>query len=61
MNDRFTLMSAQIFNERAGQGVDLFLSVAESPELSDVVGIYYGESPEENAKWFARLTETQKI
>ena len=61
LNQNSTLMRAQIFNERAGQGAELFMSVAESPELSDIVGIYFGDTPEKDANAFARLTETQKI
>ena len=36
LNQNATVMKAQISNERAGQGVDLFMVMAESPELSKI-------------------------
>ena len=60
LNQNSELMRAQIFNERSGQGIDLFMSVAESPQLSDIVGVEFGSGPELAAA-FSKLTRTQKI
>ncbi len=61
LNQNSVLMRGQIFNERAGQGIDLFMSVAESTELSDIVGVEYGSGTPELAAAFSKLTRTQKI
>ena len=55
------MMRAQIFNERSGQGIDLFISVAESPELSDVAGVQFGMGTPEIAEAYSKLTQTQKL
>ena len=36
LNQNATIMKAQISNERSSQGIDLFMSVAESQELSRI-------------------------
>ena len=36
LNQNATIMKAQISNERASQAIDLFLSIAESQELSSI-------------------------
>jgi hypothetical protein len=36
LNQNATVMKAQISNERSGQGIDLFMAIAESPELSRI-------------------------
>ena len=54
LNQNSVLMRGQIFNERAGQGIDLFMSVAESPELSDIIGVEFGSDTPELAAARAR-------
>lgn len=61
LNQNSVLMRAQIFNERSGQGIDLFMSVAESPELSDIAGVQFGMGTPEIAAAYSNLTQTQKI
>ena len=61
LNQNSVLMRAQIFNDRADQGIDLFMSVSESPELSDIVGVEYGFGTPELAAAFSILTRTEKI
>ena len=39
LNQNSTLMRAQIFNDRAGHGIALFTSIAESSELSEIDGL----------------------
>ena len=36
LNQNATVMKAQISNERSGQGIDLFMAIAESQELSSI-------------------------
>ena len=55
------MMRAQIFNERSGQGVDLFISVAVSPELSEIAGVQFGMGTPEIAEAYSKLTQTQKL
>ncbi len=54
LNQNSVLMSGQIFNERAGQGIDLFMSVAESPELSDIIGVGFASDTSESAAEFSK-------
>jgi hypothetical protein len=61
LNQNSVLMRAQIFNERSGQGIDLFMSVAESPELSDIAGVQFGMGTPEIAVAYSKFTQTQKI
>jgi len=61
LNQNSVLMRGQIFNERASQGIDLFVSVAESPELSDIIGVGFASDTSELAAEFSKLTRTQKI
>jgi hypothetical protein len=61
LNQNSVLMRAQIFNERAGQAIDVFMPVAESPELSNIVGIDYDLSTPDYAAAFSNLTRTQKV
>ena len=60
LNQNSVLMRAQIFNERSGQGIDLFASVAQSPELSEIVGINYASGAPEDAAAFSELTASQQ-
>ena len=60
LNQNSTLMRAQIFNERASQGIAQFMTMAESSELSEIDGLLYVSGFPENAAAFAKLTSTQK-
>jgi hypothetical protein len=40
LNQNATVMKAQISNERSGQGVDLFMAVAQSQELSRIDAMF---------------------
>jgi hypothetical protein len=39
LNQNSVLMRTQIFNDRSGQGIDLFTAVADSPQLSEIMGV----------------------
>jgi hypothetical protein len=60
LNQNSTLMRAQIFNERAGQGIDLFMTVAESSELSEVTALLRGADWPTDSSAFSNLTSTQQ-
>jgi hypothetical protein len=60
LNQNSTLMRAQIFNDRASQGIDLFMAMAESPELSEIDGLLRSSGFPTNAAVFSELTPTQK-
>jgi len=59
LNRNSTLMRAQIFNERATQGIELFMSVADSRELSEIEGLLVESGFPENTEGFSTLTRTQ--
>ena len=60
LNQNSTLMRAQIFNERASQGMYEFMTVAESPELSDITSLLVESGfPEDLSAW-SELTRIQK-
>ena len=60
LNQNSTLMRAQIFNDRAGQGIAQFMAMAESSELSEIDGLLRSSGFPENAAAFSELTPTQK-
>ena len=60
LNQNSTLMRAQIFNDRAGHGIALFTSIAESSELSEIDGLLAESGFPENADVYSKLTRTQK-
>jgi hypothetical protein len=60
LNQNSVLMRAQIFNDRSGQGIELFTAVAESPELSKIMGVNFASGTPQDAIEFAKLSETQK-
>ena len=60
LNQNSTLMRAQIFNDRAGHGIDQFTSIAESSELSEIDGLVAESGFPENADAYSKLTRTQK-
>ena len=60
LNQNSTLMRAQIFNERGGQGIEQFMTVAASPELSEITTrLRDGDWPNDPAPFLA-LTSTQQ-
>jgi hypothetical protein len=53
LNQNSTLMRAQIFNERAAQGIDVFMTVSESPELSEITRqLRLADWPENSSAYF---------
>ena len=60
LNQNSTLMRAQIFNDRASQGIDLFMTMADSSELSEIDGLLRSSGFPINAAAFSELTPTQK-
>ncbi len=60
LNQNSTLMRAQIFNDRAGHGIALFTSIAESSELSEIDGLIAESGFPENADVYSKLTRAQK-
>ncbi len=60
LNQNSTLMRAQIFNDRASQGIAQFMAMAESSELSEIHGLLRSSGFPENAAAFSELTPTQK-
>jgi hypothetical protein len=60
LNQNSTLMRAQIFNNRADQGIAQFMTMAESSELSEIDGLLRSSGFPENAAAFSQLTSTQK-
>jgi len=60
LNQNSTLMRAQIFNDRASQGIAQFMTMAESSELSEIDGLLRSSGFPENAAAFSELTPTQK-
>ena len=60
LNQNSTLMRAQIFNERAGQGIAQFMTVAESSELNKIDMLLYVSGFPDNAAAFSKLTPIQK-
>ena len=61
LNQNSTLMRAQIFNDRADQGIAQFMTMAESSELSEIDRILRSSDFPENAAAFSKLTDTQKF
>ncbi len=59
-NQNSVLMRAQIFNDRSGQGIDLFTAVAVSPQLSEIVGVNFAFGTPQDAIAFANLSHLQK-
>jgi hypothetical protein len=60
LNQNSILMRAQIFNDRAEQGIAQFMTMAESFELSDIDGMLRSSGFPENVAAFSKLTDTQK-
>jgi len=60
LNQNSTLMRAQIFNDRASQGISQFMTMAESSELSEIDGLLRLSGFPENAAAFSELSPTQK-
>ena len=60
LNQNSTLMRAQIFNERASQGIDQFMTMAESPALSEITAILRSADWPDDPAAFSRLTATQQ-
>ena len=60
INQNTLLMRAQNFNDRTSQGIDLFVSVGESTELSEIDGLLASSGFPENSAAFSKLSLTQK-
>lgn len=60
LNQNSTLMRAQIFNERANQGIDQFMTIAESPGLSEITAILRESNWPDDPSAFYDLTTTQQ-
>lgn len=60
LDQNATVMKAQISNERSSQGIELFMSVAESPELSEIDAILLSNGFPENDNAISQLSEIQK-
>jgi hypothetical protein len=60
LNQNSTLMRAQIFNDRADQGIAQFMAMAESSELSEIDGLLRSSGFPDNAAAFSELSPTQK-
>jgi hypothetical protein len=60
LNQNSTLMRAQIFNDRTDQGIAQFMTMAESPELSEIGRVLRSSGFPDNASAFSKLTDTQK-
>ena len=60
LDQNSTLMRAQIFNERASQGIDQFMTVAESPELSEIMTLLREADWPDDPSAFSKLTSTQQ-
>ena len=60
LNQNSTLMRAQIFNDRTDQGIAQFMTIAESPELSEIDRILRSSGFPDNAAAFSKLSDTQK-
>ena len=59
LNQNSELMRAQIFNERAAQGTDLFMNIADSAELTEIDRVLRESGFPGNAAGFRELTPTQ--
>ena len=53
-------MRAQIFNERVTQGMEQFMSVAESPELSEIMTLLRESDWPNDVSAFSKLTPIQQ-
>ena len=60
LNQNSVLMRAQIFNDRSSQGIELFATVAESPQLSEIIGVNFGSGAPHDAIAFAKLSDIQR-
>lgn len=60
LNQNSQLMRAQIFNERASQGIELFMSVATSEKLSDIHSILENSDYPSDLSILSELTPDQK-
>ena len=60
LNQNSALMRAQIFNERANQGIDLFSSVSESPALSETMTALREAGWPEDVTAYSKLTPIQQ-
>jgi hypothetical protein len=60
LNQNSVIMKAQISNERADQGIKLFMSIAESPELSRINGILQDSGFPEDMSAISNLSLTEK-
>ena len=54
------LMRAQVFNERSSQGIEVFLAVAESSELSEIDAKLIEAGFPENPTAYSELSDIQK-
>ena len=60
LNQNSIVMKAQISNERAGQGIELFMSIAESRELSRIDGILLDSGFPKDRSAISELSATEK-
>jgi hypothetical protein len=59
LNQNATVVKAQISNERSGQGVDLFMAIAESPELSKIDAMLQESGFPEDTSAMSDLSPTE--
>lgn len=59
LNQNATVMKAQISNERSGQGVDLFMAIAQSQELSRIDAMLQESGFPENTSALSDLSPTE--
>jgi hypothetical protein len=60
LNQNSKLMQAQIFSERASQGIELFMSVAESEDLSDIHAVLENSDYPADTSVLSELSPEQK-
>ena len=60
LDQNATVMKAQISNDRSSQAIDLFMSIAESPELSGIGALLQQSGFPEDTSKIAELTPVQK-
>ena len=60
LNQNSTLIRAQIFNERASQGIAQFMTIADSPELSEITAKLREANWPDDTSAFSNLTPTQQ-
>ena len=60
LDQNATMMEAQIWNERTSQGIGLFMSIAESRDLSEIDGLLRDSGFPEDTAAISELNSTQK-